>query len=48
MTIEPSDSAVRATHDEDDIESELLYSTREVGVACFPMPDPGLDVGDDD
>jgi len=34
-------SAAEATEDEDDIESELCFSVREVGVACFPILDEG-------
>jgi len=40
----PSTPVSGAT-DEDDLESELLFSVREVGVACFPIPGPEVEQG---
>jgi hypothetical protein len=37
-TIDREESTKRAADDGDDIESELFFSVREVGVACFPIP----------
>jgi hypothetical protein len=39
-TIVREESAMRAPDHGDDIESELLFSVREVGIACFPIPEP--------
>jgi hypothetical protein len=36
------------THDEADIEDELLFSVREMGVACFPIPGPDSEDGADE
>jgi hypothetical protein len=35
--------AVSVLDSADDIESELFGSSREMGVACFPMPDDDED-----
>jgi hypothetical protein len=44
MTMDPKrpvrrDEETIRTGDEDELASELLFSVREVGVACFPEPD---------
>jgi hypothetical protein len=33
------ETTTRAADRRDDIESELLFSVREVGIACFPIPE---------
>jgi hypothetical protein len=38
-------SVERMTYEEDDIESELFFSTREAGVACFLIPGPEVEEG---
>ena len=48
LTMHPSGPARRSggttgAADEDELESELLFSVREVGVACFPIPGPEVD-----
>jgi hypothetical protein len=39
---------VTETHDQADIEDELFFSVREMGVACFPVPEDDADDGADD
>jgi hypothetical protein len=36
------------TQDQADIEDELLFSAREMGVACFPIPGDDAEDGADD
>jgi hypothetical protein len=36
------------TADAEDIEAELFFSTREMGVACFAVPELDVDEGADD
>jgi hypothetical protein len=31
----PNEAIKRTTHGKEDIESEMLFSTREAGIACF-------------
>jgi hypothetical protein len=44
----PNESVKRTTFAEDDIESELLFSTREAGVAFFPISGDAIDEDDAD
>jgi len=50
MTMDPKRPVRRSEDrtrvgDEDELASELLFSVREVGVACFPIPEPEVDEG---
>ncbi len=45
LTVKEDRFAGRATEDDEDIESELFFSTREAGVACFAASEPEAEGG---
>jgi hypothetical protein len=46
-TMDTSRSAITTADDAEDIEAELFFSTREMGVACFAVPESDVDEGAD-
>jgi hypothetical protein len=44
----PNETVRRTTDADDSIETEMLFSTREAGIACFPFPGDEFEEDGDD